>query len=77
MSQILEATFDGEVFRPVDTVELQPNTRVQLIVTTTTSTEDKPKSFLRVARSLRLSGPSDWSDRLDDSLYGGAKHGDE
>ena len=77
MSQILEATFDGEVFRPTEVVELQPNTRVQLIVTETPPIEDKPTSFLRVARSLRLSGPADWSDRLDDYLYGGAKFGDE
>ena len=33
MSQILDATFDGEVFRPSEAVELQPNTQVQLIVT--------------------------------------------
>ena len=77
MSQILEATFDGEVFRPTEVVELQPNTRVQLIVTETPPIEGKPTSFLRVARSLRLSGPADWSDRLDDYLYGGAKFGDE
>ena len=77
MSQILEATFDGEVFRPTEVVELQPNTRVQLIVTETPPIEDKPTSFLRVARSSRLSGPADWSDRLDGYLYGGAKFGDE
>ena len=34
--------------------------------------EQKPKSFLQVARSLRLQGPADWSSRLDDYLYGGA-----
>ena len=77
MSQILEATFDGEVFRPTEVVELQPNTRVQLIVTEAPPIEDKPTSFLRVARSLKLSGPADWSDRLDDHLYGGATFGDE
>jgi predicted DNA-binding antitoxin AbrB/MazE fold protein len=77
MSQILEATFDGEVFRPAEVVELQPNTRVQLIVTAKAPAEDKLKSFLRVARSLRLSGPADWSERLDDYLYGGANLGDE
>jgi len=26
----------------------------------------KPKSFLQVARSLRLQGPANWSSRLDD-----------
>jgi hypothetical protein len=73
MSQTLEATFDGEVFRPAEAVELQPDTRVQLIVTVKPAVENKPTSILRVARSLRLSGPSDWSTRLDDYLYGEAK----
>lgn len=27
MSQTIEATFDGEVFRPTETVELKPDTR--------------------------------------------------
>ena len=70
MTQTLEATFDGEVFRPTETVELKPDTRVQLTVTVKPTVEEKPKSFLRVARSLRLSGPADWSSRLDDYLYG-------
>ncbi len=77
MSQTLEATFDGQVFRPVETVELQPDTRVQLIVTVKTSSEEKPKSFLRTARSLKLQGPEDWSSRIDDYLYGGANIDDE
>lgn len=77
MSQTLDAMFDGEVFRPSEAVELQPDTRVQLIVTVKSTAEEKPKSFLRVARALRLSGPSDWSSHLDDYLYGGAKLGDE
>ena len=72
MSQILEATFDGAVFRPDETVKLQSDTRVQLVVTVKTATEAPPKSFLRTARSLQLQGPSDWSERLDDYLYGGA-----
>jgi predicted DNA-binding antitoxin AbrB/MazE fold protein len=70
MSQIPEATFDGQVFRPAETVELQPDTRVQLVVIVKDTPEAKPKSFLRVARSLKLQGPSDWSSRLDDYLYG-------
>jgi predicted DNA-binding antitoxin AbrB/MazE fold protein len=73
MTKILEATFDGAVFRPDEPVELQPNTRVQIVVTVKPTPEQKPKSFLQVARSLRLQGPVDWSSRLDDYLYGGAK----
>ena len=77
MSQTLEATFDGQVFRPIETVELQPDTRVQLVVTVKVTPEEKPKSFLRVARSLKLQGPKDWSSRIDDYLYGGATLDDE
>ena len=77
MSQILEATFDGSVFRPTETVELQPDTRVQLVVTVKNAAEEKPKSFLRTARSLKLQGPKDWSSRVDDYLYGGAATNDE
>ncbi len=73
MSQTLEATFDGQVFRPTETVELQPDTRVQLVVTVKAAPEEKPKSFLRVARSLKLKGLKDWSSRVDDYLYNGAK----
>lgn len=77
MSQILEATFDGSVFRPNETVELQPDTRVQLVVTVKEAADEKSKSFLRTARSLKLRGPKDWSERVDDYLYGGAKADDE
>ena len=77
MSQTLEAIFDGAVFRPEQPVELQPNTRVQLVVTVKPAPKQRPKSFLRVARSLHLPGPADFSSRLDDYLYGGAKLADE
>lgn len=77
MSQTLEAIFDGQVFRPIEAVELRPNTRVQLIVTVKATPEEEPKSLLRVARSLKLQGPADWSSSIDDYLYGGAKPDDE
>ena len=77
MSQTLEATFDGQVFRPTEPVELQPDTRVQLIVTVKTKPAENTKSFLRVASSLNLKGPSDWSSRLDEYLSGEAKLHDE
>ncbi|CAN5701442.1 hypothetical protein BH20ACI4_BH20ACI4_10560 [soil metagenome] len=77
MSQTLEATFDGQVFRPVETVELEPDTQVELVVTVKALPAEKPKSFLRTARSLKLQGPTDWSSRIDDYLYGGAKLDDD
>jgi predicted DNA-binding antitoxin AbrB/MazE fold protein len=71
MSQTLDATFDGSVFRPDRPIELEPNTRVRITIEPTPISEHEPESFLRVARSLNLDGPSDWSTRLDEYLYGG------
>jgi hypothetical protein len=70
MSQTLDATFDGSVFRPDQPIELEPNTRVRITIEPTLTSEQPPESFLRVARSLNLAGPTDWSSRLDDYLYG-------
>lgn len=77
MSQTLEATFDGKVFRPVQTVELQPDTRVSLVVTVKSAPKRSSTSFLRTARSLKLKGPKDFSSRIDDYLSGEAKLDDE
>jgi len=71
MSQILEAVFDGSVFRPDEPIALEPNTRVRITVEPATASERKSESFLRVARSLNLEGPPDWSSRLDEYLYAG------
>lgn len=77
MSQTLDATFDGAVFRPDQPIELEPNTRVRITIEPATESEERSESFLRVARSLNLDGPSDWSSRLDDYLYGGNEKVDE
>ena len=69
MTKTVEAFFDGEVLRPVEPLELQPNTRVRIIVETSES-KGQPRSFLRTARSLNLEGPSDWSERIEEYLYG-------
>jgi predicted DNA-binding antitoxin AbrB/MazE fold protein len=70
MSKTLKAIFDGEVLRPDEPIELAPNTRVKLTIESIDTSEKQPKSFLQTARSLNLQGPSDWSERLDDYLYG-------
>lgn len=76
MSQTLDAIFDGSVFRPDQPIELEPNTRVRITIEPTPTLAETPQSFLRVARSLNLDGPRDWSSRLDDYLYGGKKNGE-
>ncbi len=64
LSQTLDAIFDGDVFRPDSPVELEPNTRVRIIIEAAETPAQKPESFLQVARSLKLEGPPDWSSSL-------------
>jgi len=66
----IDATFDGEVFRPSQAIELKPNTRVKLVFDVVLPSEVDETSFLDVAKSLQLDGPADWSERVDDYLYG-------
>ncbi|MCL4490193.1 MAG: antitoxin family protein [Chloroflexi bacterium] len=70
MIKTVEATFDGQVLRPDEPLELEPNTRVRITIESTTTEGGKPASFLRTARSLNLEGPSDWSAKIEEYLYG-------
>jgi predicted DNA-binding antitoxin AbrB/MazE fold protein len=72
MATTIEATFDGQVFRPAEPVSLPPNTTVRITIE---PIPVKPASFLRTARSLNLEGPADWASRLDDYLYGEGEAG--
>ena len=86
MTTTIEATFDGEVFRPSQPVPLEPNTPVKLAVETAAPPtpqaeasiqKGKPYSFFDVARSLRIEdGPPDWSI-FDKYLYGEQLHGED
>jgi hypothetical protein len=69
MTKTLEATFDGEVLRLDEPLELEPNTRVRITIETRYKTKRKKRSFLQTAKSLNLQGPSDWSARFEDYLY--------
>lgn len=73
MTTTVFATFDGEVLRPEGPVTLAPNTRVRVTIETTVADESKSGSFLRTAQALNLDGPSDWSERLEEYLYGEAE----
>ena len=75
MTTTIEAVFDGVVFRPDRVVKLEPNTRVELTVKTNFVETEKSQSFLRVARSLNLEGPKDFSEKLDEYLYDGVNSG--
>ncbi len=72
----LTATFDGTVLRPDTPLRLPPNSRVRITVEAEKSTGHR-RSFLSTARSLGLQGPPDWSNRLEDYLYGEEGGGDD
>jgi hypothetical protein len=87
MTTTIEATFDGEVFRPNQPVALEANTAVTLTVETATTpkpteeakvTKGTPYSFFDVARSIKITdGPPDWSANVDKYLYGEQLHGED
>ncbi len=75
MLQELEAIFDGTALQPEVPLNLAVGTRVRIIVESVDVVSDEvkqPKTFLETARSLELQGEPDWSERIDQYLYGEA-----
>ncbi len=68
--QTVEAVYDGKVLRTQTPLALKPNTHVRLTIETTQVKRGKSKSFLETARSLKIKGPSDLAENLDEYLYG-------
>lgn len=78
MSLTIEATFDGEVFRPDEKVELEPNTKVKLqLVVKEKKKTGEPHSFIKYLRSVNIDAPADFATNIDDYLYGGKSLEDE
>ncbi|MEI6291791.1 MAG: hypothetical protein WCP19_15330 [Chloroflexota bacterium] len=67
----IEAVYDGQVIRPDLPLKLEPNTRIRITVTTIKPANAKKNSFLATARRLKLKGPTDLAENLDDYLYSG------
>lgn len=67
MPLTIDAIYDGKSLLPMTPLPLKPDTRVKISVMTE---EEKPQSFLEVAQSLNVDGPPDWSENLDEYLYG-------
>ncbi|WP_017659202.1 antitoxin AF2212-like protein [Baaleninema simplex] len=64
----IKAIFDGEVLRPVEPIELEPNTTVELELELETEKPIQSNdeiSFFDVVESLNLEGPSDWAKNID------------
>lgn len=68
---IFKATYDGEVFRPDEPVDLEPGTRVRVTVEEPEIEDGAPRSFLDTALSMNLDGPPDLSTHFHEYLYGG------
>jgi predicted DNA-binding antitoxin AbrB/MazE fold protein len=75
MSKTIEAVYDGQVLRPEEPLELQPNTRVRITIEASRKASPNSQSFLRTARALNLEGPPDWSARIEEYLYGNQADG--
>lgn len=70
MANVIEATFDGNVILPDEPLELEPNTRVRIVIEAVLPSEERAASFLDTALSLNLQGPPDWATNIDRYLYG-------
>ncbi len=88
MEKTVDATYDGEVFRPDEPVNLEVNTKVRVLIEQPGNELElkfakkknggKPYAFFEFARSANLEGlPSDFSENLDDYLYHGKPFPDE
>lgn len=70
MTKTIYLTFDGQVFRPEEPVDLEPDTRFRATIELAATGIQQAAAFLATARQLNLDGPPDWSSRLEDYLYG-------
>jgi hypothetical protein len=70
--QELEAVFDGTDLQLDVPLNLEAGTRVRIIVESIVSNKEvkPPETFLRTAQSLQLQGEPDWSEKIDQYLYG-------
>jgi hypothetical protein len=71
MLQELEAIFDGTALQLESPLNLAAGTRVKIIIESVVINEQKQsKTFLQTAQSLQLQGEPDWSEKIDQYLYG-------
>ncbi len=69
--QELEAVFDGKALQLEAPLNLAVGTRVRIVVENVLPNKVKPpKTFLKTAQSLKLQGEPDWSEKIDQYLYG-------
>jgi predicted DNA-binding antitoxin AbrB/MazE fold protein len=74
MSTKVRAVYDGEVFKPIESLELPPDTEVELTIIECSTEKNhdagEEYSFIRTALELAIDeGPTDWSTRYEEYLY--------
>ncbi|GAB4306322.1 MAG: hypothetical protein Fur0025_48350 [Oscillatoriaceae cyanobacterium] len=69
-NQEITAIFDGQSLQLESPLNLEVGTRVKITVETLLAPKDTPKTFLQTAQSLQLQGDPDWSENIDQYLYG-------
>lgn len=79
MELTFEATFDGEVFRPDEKVDLEPNTKVKVtiaepkkikLVVKPKKGKGEPYAFLKFLETVSIDAPPDYASNIDEYLYG-------
>ncbi len=76
MQQTLVVIFDGEVFRPEEPIDLQPNVRYEITVTSVTEAgqhENDSRPLRRYAALAQDLGIEDLAAQHDHYLYGTPK----
>ncbi len=68
MVHIVQALYDGHALHPQEPLPFPPNTRLRVAVEE--AREPQSASFVDVVGNLNLEGPADWSENLEDYLYG-------
>lgn len=69
-SQEIIAIFDGQSLQLESPLNLKIGTRVKITVETLSPPKEQQKTFLQTALSLNLQGDPDWSENIDQYLYG-------
>ncbi|MEC4805389.1 MAG: antitoxin AF2212-like protein [Jaaginema sp. PMC 1079.18] len=70
MTQEINAVFDGQVLQPESPLNLAAGTKVKITIETVLLEPKQSQSFLQTAQSLQLEGHPDWSENIEQYLYG-------
>jgi hypothetical protein len=75
MSRTVTVVYDGEVFRPVEPVDLEPNTRYLILLEPVEAQPEEPAGgpFDRILALAQDLGVPDLAEQHDHYLYGHPK----